>query len=114
MIKNKRTGKIIVNKSAHLKSIFSIGFGLMLKSRKFCIDKGFIFHLNPKIKYGITMFFVFFKIDVILLDKNKKVLDIKKNLKPWGNYIPKHRFKYMIELLPGYIKGVKVGDVLEF
>jgi uncharacterized membrane protein (UPF0127 family) len=112
MLINNRTKEVLANKIVNLKSFHKIGFGLMFKSKKFCEDKAFIFHLNPKIKYSITMWFVFFKIDVLMLDNNKKVVEIKKNLKPFTTYHPKNKFKYMIEMLPATL-DVNIGDVLD-
>lgn len=112
MLINKRTKKVLAKEIVHLKSFHKIGTGLMFKSRKSCENKAFIFHLNPKIKYSITMWFVFFEVDVILLDKDKKVIEIKKNIKPFTVYHPKHKFKYMIEMLPA-TRNANVGDVLE-
>jgi uncharacterized membrane protein (UPF0127 family) len=112
MLINKRTKEILAKKLVHLKSFYRIGTGLMFRSRKSCENKAFIFHLNSKRKYSITMSFVFFAIDIIMLDKNRKVIEIKKDLKPFTHYNPKQKFKYMIELLPAN-RNVKIGDVLE-
>jgi len=112
MLINKRTKKIIAKEIVHLKSFHKIGTGLMFKSRNSCKDKAFLFHLNPKRKYSIIMWFVFFAIDIILLDEKFKVIGMKKNLKSFSHHDPKLRFKYMIEFLPNK-KDIKVGDVLE-
>ena len=47
---------------------------------------------------SLHMFFVFFKIDVLFLDKNKKVVDLKKNFLPFTIYNPKKRAMFVIEL----------------
>ena len=39
------------------------------------------------------MFFVFFPIDVLFLDKNKKVVELKENFKPFSIYFPKNKAK---------------------
>ena len=44
------------------------------------------------------MFFVFFPIDVLFLDKNKKIIEIKKNLRPFSFYYSKNKAKYVAEL----------------
>ena len=84
----------------------------MFKTKNSCKDRAFLFHLNQKRKYSITMWFVFFAIDIILLDEQFKVIAIKKNLKPFTYYNPKLRFKYMIEILSAN-RNIKVDDVLE-
>ena len=60
------------------------------------------------------MFFVFYAIDVIWLDKNFKVVDLK-TLHPFSVYNPKRKAKYVIELRKGIIKrsGTKVNDKIE-
>jgi uncharacterized membrane protein (UPF0127 family) len=112
MLKDKTTKNILTKEIVHLKSFPRIGTGLMFRSKESCKDKAFIFHLNPKRKYSITMWFVFFPLDLIFLDKNKKVVEIKNDIKPFTIYRPKTRFKYMVELLPAN-RNVKIGDVLE-
>ena len=51
----------------------------------------------------LHMFFVFFSIDVIYLDKNYRVVEIKKNLKPFWFYNPKKKAKFIIEASAGVI-----------
>ncbi len=112
MLVNKKTKKVIAKKVVNFKTLHQIGAGIMLRTKSSCKDKAFLFHLNPKKKYCVTMLFVFFAIDILFLDENFKVIKIKKNLKPFVfNYDPKIRFKYMIELLPAN-RNIKVGDAL--
>ncbi|PJA16774.1 MAG: hypothetical protein COX63_03110, partial [Candidatus Diapherotrites archaeon CG_4_10_14_0_2_um_filter_31_5] len=69
-----------------------------------------------KINSSIHMLFVFYPIEVVYLNKEKKVVDIKLNLKPWAlNYTPKKPAKYFIEFLAGTV-GNKIGlnDELEW
>lgn len=48
---------------------------------------------------GIHMFFVFFPLDIIWLDSEYKIVDIRKNVKPFtGPYYPKKPAKYVLEL----------------
>ncbi len=62
------------------------------------------------------MCFVFFPIDVIYLDKNKKVIEMKQNFKPWTFYNPRKKSKYIIELPRGAIKksNTAIGDTILF
>ncbi len=63
----------------------------------------------------IDMFFVFFPIDVLWLDKDKIVVDIKRNVKPFTPLvIPRKPAKYVIELKKGVTKNIKLGDKIEF
>jgi len=62
------------------------------------------------------MFFVFYPIDVIFLDKNKIIVEIKENFKPFTFYTPKNKAKYIIELKNNTIKetNTKIGDIISF
>jgi uncharacterized membrane protein (UPF0127 family) len=114
MLINKKTKKVIAKKVINFKSIHQIGVGLMFRTKAFCKNKAFLFHLNQKKKYCVTMLFVFFELDILFLDEKFRVVKIKKNIKPFVfNYDPKTRFKYMVELLSAN-RNIKVGDVLEF
>jgi len=46
---------------------------------------------------SLHMFFVFFPIDVYFLDKDKKVVEIKKNFKPFTIYSAKNKARYLVE-----------------
>ena len=62
------------------------------------------------------MLMVFYPIDVLFLDKNKKVVEVKENFKPFSFYAPKNKALYIIELPQDSIKHsrTKIGDKIEF
>jgi uncharacterized membrane protein (UPF0127 family) len=61
------------------------------------------------------MLFVLFPIDVVYLDKNKRVVDIARNLRPFAlNYTPKKPAKYLIELPASSSREVAPGERLEW
>lgn len=63
---------------------------------------------------AIHMWFVFFSIDVIWVDENLKVIDIKHNVKPFTFYLkPKSKPRYIIELNSGS-SSFKLGDIVKF
>mgnify|MGYP001606223245 FL=1 len=64
---------------------------------------------------SIHMLFVFQSIDVVWLDKNKKVIDKKENVKPF-NFLIKPRIKscYVIELPLRKAKLFKLGNKVDF
>lgn len=63
----------------------------------------------------IDMLFVFFPIDVLWLNKNKRVVDIRRNVKPFTFLIvPKRPAKYVIELKAGMTNNINLGDSLKF
>ena len=60
---------------------------------------------------GIHTFFMKVNIDVILTDKNNKILYIYRNLKPNKLILPKIKVKYTYEMPVNYIKNIKIGDI---
>ena len=58
------------------------------------------------------MFFVFYPIDVLVLDSDKKIVEIKRNFKPFTFWSSSKKGKYLVELSPKY--EFKIGDVVEF
>ncbi|MBN1502426.1 DUF192 domain-containing protein [Candidatus Woesearchaeota archaeon] len=114
MIKNKTKNTVICENTKILSSVFSKAKGLMF-SRKIK-DTGFIFIFNKPTRVDLHMFFVFFPIDVLFLDKHKKVVEIKENLKPFAIYFSKNKAKYVVELPEGIIAETKteVGEIIHF
>ena len=75
----------------------------------------FIKEFNYILKFktnGIHTFFMKTNIDVILTDKEGKVLYIYRNLKPNKIIMPKRKVKYTYEMPVNYIKNIKIGDYL--
>ena len=59
------------------------------------------------------MFFVFYPIDILFLNKNKEIVEIKQNLKPFAFYTPKSKAKYIIEM-PKTKQEFKIGNICQF
>ncbi len=114
MIKNKTKHKILCQEQKILRSVFSKAIGLMFSKR--IIDKGLVFVFDKQMKVDLHMFFVFFPIDVIFLDEDKKVVDLKKEFRPFTIYLSKEKAKYIIELPEKTIDKSKteIGDKIEF
>lgn len=89
-------------------SIFSKARGLMF-SRKLK-DSCLLFVFGKEIKISLHMFFVFFPIDVIFLNENKEVVDVKQNFRPFTVYTSKKPAKYVIEMPLGSIKKLNKKD----
>lgn len=92
MIFNKSQKKLIAGKHTSCNSFFSKALGLMFSKRK-----SLIFTFNKEQKISLHMFFVFYPIHVILLDKNFKVVEIAR-LKPFTIYNSKKKAKYALEI----------------
>ena len=64
---------------------------------------------------AIHTFFMRFPIDLVFLDPDRKVVDVK-TLTQWRYYNPKKRCRWVLELLEGGAEklGIKQGDELIF
>jgi len=116
MIFNKSRNKKIIAKTKVISSAWDKLRGLIFEDPK-KFDYGLVFVLDSESKIGasIHMMFVFFAIDVLFLDRNKKVVDVVEGLRPFTpNCTPKKAAKYFIELPAGKAKGTRVGDELEW
>ena len=114
MIKNKTKGTILCNESKIRNTLFSKARGLMFHKK--IRNLGLIFVFDKPRKIDLHMFFVFFPIDVLFLDKNKKVLEIKENFKPFTFYYSKNKASYVIELPKNTVKNTKTkyNDIIIF
>ncbi len=80
--------------------------GMMFKKSK--LNYGLCF---PKCK-SIHTFFMKQNIDVIMTDKNDKVILYKKNLKPW-KIISNKKAYYVYEFSENIIKNINIGDYIK-
>jgi len=112
MIKNKTKNFVIIKKSKLCRNVFCKAFGFMFRFKK--PDHALVFIFNNERRADLHMLFVFFPIDVLFLDKNKKVVDIKKGFKPFAYYAPKAKAQYVVELPVGGLRSTKIGDRIEF
>ncbi|MDD3083422.1 MAG: DUF192 domain-containing protein [Candidatus ainarchaeum sp.] len=89
--------------------------GLMFEdTKKFDYALIFDFPKESIIGCSIHMIFVFFPIDVLFLNKEKKVVD-KITLLPFTpNYTPKKPAKYVIEMPNEKAKKIKIGDKISW
>ena len=113
MIIKNITKKVMVGKNAKAcKSIFSKAMGLMFSKK----PKTLVFIFKKEKIIPLHMLFVFFPIDILFLDKDKEIVEIKESLKPFSFYTPKKKAMYIIELPEGAIKETKtgVGDRIGF
>jgi uncharacterized membrane protein (UPF0127 family) len=113
MLKNSTKKTIISKKTKICSTILSKTIGLMFSRKQ---ERALIFVFRKEIRESLHMFFVFYPIDVIFLNKDKKVVEIKKNFRPFAVYLPRNRAKYIIEAPAGSVKRSKtrVGDKISF
>ena len=74
-------------------NIVSQAHGLMLSRKKTAL---FVFK-NPR-TITIHTWFMFYPIDLYFLDKNKQVIEVKKNMRPWSIYRAKNKASYLLEV----------------
>jgi uncharacterized protein len=108
--------KILADNIKYCNNIFSKSLGLRFRRR--LKDNEALVFVNDKESYHesiLDMLFVFFPIDVLWLDENKKVVDIRENVKPFSLFIrPKKPAKYVVELNKGTVKNIRINDTLKF
>lgn len=112
MIINTNRKTTISKKEKHLQSNTEKAKGLMFSIK----PKTLIFHFEKPRKVSLHMLFVFFPIDLMFLDKNKKVIELKENFLPFSFYTSEKKCKYLIETNKGAIKKSKtrLKDLLKF
>ena len=112
MITNKTQKTIIDQRFRICRTPFQKLMGLMFSSS----PKTLVFEFNKERKESLHMFFVFFPIDVIFLDRDKKVVETLENFRPCRVYFPRKKAKYIIESKQGTIKRTKtiLGDNIQF
>jgi uncharacterized membrane protein (UPF0127 family) len=89
--------------------------GLMFEDKKkFNYALIFDFPNESRIGTSLHMLFVFFPIDVIFLNNDRRIVD-KATLDPFiPNYTPKKAAKYVIEMPKGKAKMAKIGQKVEW
>ncbi len=116
MLYNKTKQRMIIQKISLADSLFKKFKGLMFE-RKENFDYALVFDFGCEVKTraSVHMLFVFFPIDLIFLDNQKRVVDIKEKFRPFElNYTPKKPARYLIELPQGSAFKIQVGDELEW
>lgn len=105
MIKNK---KGVIANDYQIAGFFGKIFGLM-----FSRARNLVFVFDDEEIRGLHMLFVFYPIDVLFLDKNKKVVE-KARLRPFQFYNSKKKAMYVLELKRGSTDKIKIRERLNF
>jgi len=116
MLLNRTTKKVVMARARLAETHWQKLKGLMFEDlRNF--DYALVFKLPKESVANATihMLFVFFPIDVVYLDRNKKVVDLAREVQPFSlGYSPKKPSKFFVELPAGKSSGIKVGHELEW
>jgi uncharacterized membrane protein (UPF0127 family) len=96
------------------RTISSQALGLMFR-KNISSDYSMIFILKKPSSVGIHMLFVFFPIDVIFLDEEKRIKGLSR-LKSWLGFKTMKNVKYVIEMKAGTIEkfNLSAGGQMEF
>jgi uncharacterized membrane protein (UPF0127 family) len=78
--------------------------------------KALVFEFDKPKLQGLHMFFVFYPIDMLFLDEKKRVVEMKRDFRPFTTYNSTGKAKYVLELQSGTIRKSKTreGDELEW
>ncbi len=95
-------------------TVLSQAVGLMFR-KSIPSDYSMIFVLEKPSSVSIHMLFVFFPIDVIFLDEEKRIKGLS-HLKPWLGFKTMKDVKYVIEMKAGTIEkfNISAGGQMEF
>jgi uncharacterized protein len=110
----KSDGTVVSKGVEHANTFFKKLVGVMFRKS---LEGALIFDMGHEAYDGIHMLFVRVPIDVIFLDPEKTVIDLKTFLRPWtGTAFPRSRFRYVIELPAGTVEktAIKAGDRLQW
>ncbi len=112
MLRNKRNNAVLAVEAKICRSMLSKAIGLMFSKK----SRALILVFDKEKVISLHMLFVFFPIDVLFLNKSKKVVEIKEGFKPFRFYTPKNKAKYVIELPNKTLKNTRtsIGDTISF
>ncbi len=99
--------KVISHQEIICNNILSQARGLMFRPKQNLIMK-----FPQEKKVSLHMFFVFYPIDVLILNEKKEILEIKRNFKPFTFWNSKEKGKYVVEL--AFSGEYKVGEKILF
>lgn len=83
-------------------------------------NQGMLFVFEREDKYSFWMKNMRISLDIIWLNKDKRIVDISLNVPPCedscAGLIPKEKAKYVLEVNAGFVEGnmVKAGDKVDF
>ena len=107
-LKNKTKNKTICSDLEVRESFLGQAVGLMFSKRK-----NLMFVFGDERRFGLTNWFVFYSIDLVFLDSQKKVVLVKQGFKPF-TFHPGCKARYVIELAKVKADNIAIGDQLSF
>ena len=112
-IRNTSRNHILENKIKLCDTALSKFIGLMFSKKS---DTTLIFKFDREKIVPLHMIFVFYPIDILFLNKEKVVVELKENFMPFTFYTPKKKAMYVIELPCNAIKNTRteIRDRISF
>ncbi|MBI2548631.1 DUF192 domain-containing protein [Candidatus Woesearchaeota archaeon] len=114
MIQNQTKKTTLVANVIYARTSWQKARGLMFQ--KPLQNTALIFPFTKEKLVPLHMCFVSFPIDVLFLNKDKQIVEIKENFTPWHFYKPKKKASFVIELPQGVVQKScsQVGDSILF
>ncbi len=106
LIINKTQKKMISQDEIVCTNQFSQSLGLMFRKRQ-----NLIMLFDRERKVSLHNFFVFFSLDLLIVDSEMKIVEIKRNFRPFTFWNSSRKGKYLVEL--GFKGEYAVGDEME-
>lgn len=109
MIRNLTKDVVLAKHAAHARSILGCMRGMLGRNFSDTFD-AIIFERHS----SIHMWFMHMPLDIVFLDKDCRIIDVRHTLKPW-RMASKFGAKTVVELPAGKLKqtGAEVGDQLK-
>jgi uncharacterized protein len=107
-VKNLTKSTTLAHTSRVASSILSRAIGLMFSRPS---NSAMILKFGSDVPVALHCFFVFYPIDVVLVNSHLKVVDLT-TMNPFSKFISKKKAKYVVELPIGTIRKTKtsLGD----
>jgi uncharacterized membrane protein (UPF0127 family) len=113
VLRNAQTGAVVLPRAKWCQSYWCHFRGLMLRT-SLPEDEGilFVYGRESRMDTSIHMFFCFFSIATVWLDKNGVVVD-KVLAKPWRPFYASSKpAQYFVEARPSLLDRVQIGERL--
>lgn len=106
MLRDSR-GRLLATDVILFKSSWSRARGLMLRKPR--DGAAYLFDFGGEVRCGFHMWLVFWPIDLYLLDGKRRVVEMKRDFRPFTAYRPQRRFRFAIEASAGAVQ-LNPGD----
>ena len=112
-VKNVTRNTIIATRARVADSVLGRSIGLMFSLPT---KTAMVLKFSSDSKIDLHMFFVFFPIDVLLVDKRSRVVELIEGFAPFTTYSAQKKAAFVVEVPAGTIRKskTKVGDEIAF